>query len=355
MDMERNVEQQIQAEIERLRAQFPQTQELYRETCVLLFFRFGITPTANRLYQFVRKGSMSAPAEALGKFWEDLRERSRVRIEHPDLPDDLRTAAGELTAALWTKAQHCANESLATLRSEAQASVLEAKNAHAAADADRDSARGELAKAQGSLKQATERIRYLEQQLAAAGATQAALERQVQQASGDIHRLQSALDDARREFAGELEKHRASAQLAEERFRASEERALLEIDRERTQAAKLHKELEQIRTKASLTAERHQAETSSLHGKVGELRQRVGILEGKLQAARSESDGLTTDAESLRRQLTEAASQAAGHRSDADNWRRRAEEAQQAIAGLQTKTARRSRKCNADQKDTKVL
>lgn len=59
---------------------FPDTQALYREVCVLLFFRHGITPTANKLYQLVRKGSMSAPTEALRTFWADLREKSRVRI-----------------------------------------------------------------------------------------------------------------------------------------------------------------------------------------------------------------------------------------------------------------------------------
>ena len=86
----------ISDEILRLRAQHPETQDLYREVCVLLFFRHGITPTANRLYQLVRKGSMSAPAEALAKFWATLREKSRVRIEHADLPEDLQGAAGEL-------------------------------------------------------------------------------------------------------------------------------------------------------------------------------------------------------------------------------------------------------------------
>ena len=69
-----NETNQIQAEVERLRAQFPDTQELYREVSALLFFRYGITPTANKLYQLVRKGSMSAPAEALNKFWETILE-----------------------------------------------------------------------------------------------------------------------------------------------------------------------------------------------------------------------------------------------------------------------------------------
>jgi hypothetical protein len=37
---------QLDAEIAQLRAQFPRTADLYREVCVLLFFRYGITPTA---------------------------------------------------------------------------------------------------------------------------------------------------------------------------------------------------------------------------------------------------------------------------------------------------------------------
>ena len=74
-------ETRLAAEIERLKADFPKTRELYREACALLFFRFGITPTANRLYQLVRKGSMSTPTAVLGEFWAELREKSRVRIE----------------------------------------------------------------------------------------------------------------------------------------------------------------------------------------------------------------------------------------------------------------------------------
>lgn len=61
-------ENAIVASVAELRERFPRTQDLYREVCVLLFFRHGITPTANKLYQLVRKGSMSAPTEALNHF-----------------------------------------------------------------------------------------------------------------------------------------------------------------------------------------------------------------------------------------------------------------------------------------------
>ncbi|HEX8989610.1 MAG TPA: DNA-binding protein [Rhodocyclaceae bacterium] len=355
MDTERNVDQQIQAEIEQLRRNFPQTQDLYREACVLLFFRYGITPTANKLYQYVRKGSMSAPAEALAKFWNTLREKSRVRVEHPDLPEDLRVAAGELTASLWNRAQAAAQENLAAFRSEAQASTLEAEAARKAAEAERDSARGEAATLQGSLAQAGETVRELERRLAAEGATRAAMERRIEESGREMERLQSAIEEARRDFAAELEKHRASAELAEERFRATEQRALLEIDRERTQAAKAQKDLEQSRLAASQAADRHQAEVAALHAELGQLRQRVGILEGMLQAAQSERDRVFQDAETLRGRVTDVVSEAAGHRADADNWRSRAEEAHRALADLQAKIARRPRKVAPEEKEGKLL
>ena len=80
-------ESEIQAEVEALRERFSDTKALYREVCALLFFRYGITPTASKLYQHVRKGSMSAPAEALAKFWDCLlytspspRDRQKSRM-----------------------------------------------------------------------------------------------------------------------------------------------------------------------------------------------------------------------------------------------------------------------------------
>src|ERR1700739_4292243 len=114
-------EARLATEIDRLKAEFPRTRELYREVCALLFFRFGITPTANRLYQLVKRGSMSTPTQVLGEFWVELREKSRVRIEHPDLPAELQAAAGELVASLWTKATTSAQTALETLRTDVEA------------------------------------------------------------------------------------------------------------------------------------------------------------------------------------------------------------------------------------------
>ena len=76
-------EQILQADIVKLRERFPETRALYREVCGLLFFRYGITPTANKLYGLVRKGSMGTPTEVLAQFWHDMRDKMRVTIAHP--------------------------------------------------------------------------------------------------------------------------------------------------------------------------------------------------------------------------------------------------------------------------------
>src|SRR6202790_2799896 len=143
MDAPPALEPQLHAEIEQLRTQFPRTQELYREVCVLLFFRHGIAPTANRLYQLAKKGSMNAPAEALARFWATLREKSRVRIEHPDLPTELQSATGELAAALWTRAVDMAQDQLAAAQLETQRSVANAQARQRRSEAERDQSRQE--------------------------------------------------------------------------------------------------------------------------------------------------------------------------------------------------------------------
>ena len=266
-------------DIEQLRTQFPRTQDLYREVCLLLFFRHGITPTANRLYQLVKKGSMSAPAEALARFWATLRDKSRVRIEHPDLPAELQSATGELAAALWMRAVDTAQDQLATAQLEAQLAVADAQTRQRQAEAERDRLRQELTGSAAALDGAQIRITEREQALAISVAAASTFQEQVRLAQQGEHHLQQALETARRDFAFELDKLRADGTLAQERLRGAETRALREIERERQAAARLQKELDAATRKAEQGSTRHRDEVQKLQGQVGDLRQQLGVLE----------------------------------------------------------------------------
>lgn len=342
-------EKQLLADIDHLRAQFTQTPDLYREVCVLLFFRYGITPTTNKLYQLVRKGSMSAPAEALSRFWEDLREKSRVRIEHPDLPESIKTAAGDLVASLWTQAQAAAQEGLAAIRSEAETQASEARQAQAHAEAESARLRASGEEASAKLEQANKRIAELEQSLAAVNATVSSLEAQLQTARGENAALLQKLEEARRDFSVELDKLRAAADLAEERFRASETRALLEIDRERTSAAKLRSELESVRSSAEQSAERHRAEFATLQEQLGNYRQQVGQLEGSLKAVTTNRDLAIADLNSARGTLEERTAKMNAFEAEVVLLRGQLGQASATIDKLQqtSKPARPSRKAKS--------
>src|SRR5471032_2421543 len=297
----------ISQEIDRLRTQFPRTQDLYREVCVLLFFRHGITPTANRLYQLVKKGSMNAPAEALTRFWATLREKSRVRIEHPDLPAELQSATGELAAALWTRAVDMAQDQLAAAQLEAQRSVADAYARQARAEAERDQVRQELAGSAAAVDAAQTRITELDQALAISAASASTLREQVRFAQQGEQQLQRALETARHDFASELDKLRADDALAQERLKAAETRALLEIDRERQAAARLLKELDAANRKAEQGSTRHRDDVQKLQGQVGNLRQQVGVLEGKLDALRTVNARYVDEAAQAREQRDQLA------------------------------------------------
>lgn len=290
-----NTEAQIQSEIALLRERIADTQDLYREVCVVLFFRHGITPTANKLYQYVRKGSMSAPAEAVAKFWENLREKSRIRIEHPDLPDALKSAAGDVVATLWTQAQDAAETTLAILRSEAKASVQEAEARLRDAGAAKEAADRDLRDASEELSLARSTIRELEQTLAGEVATRTVLEAQLAGANQTVANQHQVMAEARRDFSSELEKLRNVLKATEERYEAAESRALLEIDRERTITTKLQKELDLVRTSAADMAGRHRAELRTLQDEIGNQKKSLGNLEGELRAVNASHDQLVIE------------------------------------------------------------
>lgn len=306
-----STEVHIIADIEAIKASDLDTQNIYREVCAILFFRYGITPTANKLYQYVRKGSMSAPAEALAKFWSDLREKSRVRIEHPDLPDSLKGAAGEMVASLWLHAQEGAQVSLAVFRQEAQHQVTESQKAVAAAEQARIAAQSEADQIREALRAADERVLTLERNLAAENARTQSLVQQLEAASSRQSSLEMALAEARRDYSAELDKSRQELRRAEDRLEAIEKRSLLEIDRERQITLKVQRELLELRENSIQNDERQRIKLAASMTELAEARQKTGIAEGKqieLKAANEQqSRELSVLRQALARQETQLA------------------------------------------------
>jgi len=301
----------IGAEIAELRERFPRTKDLYREVCVLLFFRYGITPTANKLYQLVRKGSMSAPTEALNLFWSTLRERSNLAIQHADLPDELRVLAGETIAALWRSAQEMSNESIAVARAEATAAVDAARADEAQARARCVDTVDELRETRTQLAARQDEVGNLRQDLAASGATIAGLESKILEMQAQLTQLQTVVNHCNQERVDERERLDMRTALAERRYADMEKRALVEIDRERTVAAKLQKTLDAERAAHKAATERDRTEYSDSLSKIAMLREQLTSLQGALDARIAESGRDRSELKVMDRQLRATILQAA--------------------------------------------
>jgi chromosome segregation ATPase len=249
----------IQAEVEGLRAQFADTRALYREVCALLFFRHGITPTASKLYQYVRKGSMGTPAEVLAQFWEEMRSKAKVEIEHPGLPEALRQAAGEAMNTLWQQASAQAREELTGLREEAQAET-QALREQLALERGRVGQLNEQAEAlraheshlQGQLQAVRDDLEVERRNHSGARARGLALEQQ-------LNELKQELSSSRAHFSAEIDKAQAAVELAVQRGKEAEHRAMREIDQERQARAGAEKLLETARLQHAEVERRHQA------------------------------------------------------------------------------------------------
>lgn len=218
---------------------------------------------------------MTAPAEALNRFWADLRDKSRVRIEAPDLPGELAEQAGNLVAVLWGQAQSKAQESLADFRGEIDEQLITLRTERDTAVA----AQKASAEALSAIRQGHE---DLEQKLTIEVAARKELEIRLLACNEERDRLQLAVKESREGFSRELDKVRAALHTIESRSEEEIRRHLLEIDRERSLARKANQELSSAKSSMAKQQASDKAELGKLQGKISNLREDLGKLQGQL-------------------------------------------------------------------------
>ena len=275
-------ETQLQAQIDDLKIQFPDTQDAYREACVLLFFRYGITPTANKLYQYVRKGSMSAPADALNKFWAELRDKSRVRIERADIPENIGSAAGDFVAKLWVDAQKAAQEGFTELIENATTELHRYK-------IETEASRESLSNIQDQLSETKENLENVKNKLSEADYlirlntdTLAMKEKSLKSIENEKSDLFKQIELIKSSFSKDLEVISLSLHKAETRYDALERKSLLELDQARQQIKNSEKSLRSSLSAKTNLEQTHKKEIFKLQTNINQLRDTNSLNKGKL-------------------------------------------------------------------------
>lgn len=287
-------QQEIAREIERIKSQFDETREVYRQVCRLLFLEYGITPTANGLYQLVRKGSMGTPGAVVREFWQEIRAAARIRIDRADMSPELLKLAADMVGTLWERAIADADAGmdlergqLGVERAQAEADVAQARE-----EVQRKQA--EVVRVEAELATARSEIRLVESRLAAALEGRKNLEQEVAGLREEMRLRDEALDRARKDFAAELAASREQAQLAAERSEEAARRSVLEIDRARTAGATIQRSLDELRQRSADTEAALREEVERGLREVSHERHRIGVLEGELALWQSESRSRST-------------------------------------------------------------
>lgn len=281
-------EQQLQIEIDALKAEFPDTKDIYREVCVLLFFRYGITPTANKLYQYVRRGSMSAPAEALNKFWLELREKSRVRIERPDIPENIAAVAGDLISHLWNEAQKAAQAGFSNLVDNATSEILLFKLQAEKANENTEKVKVLLDQTQTELKSTQKRLSETDYLLSVNTDTLTKQENAFNALKIERDNLSNTIIDLKASFSTDLANIGLALNKAEQQYRGLQEKSLLELDRSRQQIKKLEKEINNLRLKSANEQSQYTKDIAKLQTVIAGLNHKTGNLSGILSELKNQ-------------------------------------------------------------------
>ncbi|KVD75139.1 DNA-binding protein [Burkholderia ubonensis] len=299
-------EQALLADIAALRGRCTDTRELYREVCALLFFRYGVTPTANKLYSLVRKGSMGTPADVLNRFWQDLRERTRVKIDHPDLPDAVKQVAAEAVLTIWHSASEASAAELAALRAEARHQAHEAEVARDQAVAEAEAARQAVASTQAQLEAVRAQLVESGDALAAERQAHAATDARLQEVRRQLDEASNQLALVKTELGAEIERARERAEAADTRAQTHEKRALREIDQERTARQKSEQQLESQR--GQLAAAKSELKDAAVQhaGAIAALRTELDLALQRADAVASQQQAMANELAEARASLQDA-------------------------------------------------
>jgi DNA repair exonuclease SbcCD ATPase subunit len=247
-----NIEAEIQAEVDALRARFSDPKALYREVCTLLFFRHGITPTASKLYQFVRAGSMNTPTEALTRFWEDLRDKAgTVELDLPELPQALKASAAHAVTQIWREAASLARQETVAQRAEMQSAVEQAQMEQGRARRAAEDAAADGAVLKGMLAAAQDDARRQQAELEE-------LQRTHADATARLHDLQQRLDQLQAlqqqllaDSSMQIAAAREEADTATARAEAAERRAQEEAEQAHQARMQANREIDALRAQLS--------------------------------------------------------------------------------------------------------
>lgn len=94
----------ISAEVAKMKAGFAPRSLMVQRVAEIMFDEWGEKPSANKVYEHVRQGSITDINRDLKQFWDGLRKRKAGTMEIAGIPSHLALESAELLKSMWVTA-----------------------------------------------------------------------------------------------------------------------------------------------------------------------------------------------------------------------------------------------------------
>lgn len=292
----------------RLPADAPR-REKSRLAASILFFEHSIYPSAKVVLECTQQGSLTDINRDVQEFWRELRERSRVKLDVPGMPEDLQIAFGESLGQIWQLAVDKANESLDEVRAVAAAQIRDARQQAIDSQAEAQAALARIEEVERELVRERSRREVAEKTTEVQAAEISSLTASIEQWRVRLADEAGARRDAEARFSRDLQAEREDRQREAERYKGEVNFAKQQIEAaresERRAREEVSVELASYRQRLGRSEDARTAATelvAELRGAKTSLERRVEELQERLkEVARPEQRRATVPVKPLRR------------------------------------------------------
>lgn len=282
-EIEKRTEEEIRATLAPRLAAAKNRQEKTRETATLLFFQYGIYPSAKVVHGYTQHGSMTDINGDLRDFWNDLRERSRVKIEAPMFPEPVANLFSDALAKVWELAMDKAHVALDGERQEAAEQVAQAQREAHESDRMRRIAEDDAEASQSELRQEREKRETAEKKVEAQAAEIEALQSSLAKWQAQAEAEAKARQEAQEQFSRDLEAQRAAQQRDAEMFEGEIKFAKMQIEAARSTERELRDQLKEEKTSKELELTSYRQRANRAEEALGATRMELAELKGRYE------------------------------------------------------------------------
>ena len=293
IDIEATIQEALSARLALLKTR----QEKTKETASFLFFQHGIYPSAKTVLSYTKQGSITDVNRDLQDFWQNLRDKSKVNLDAPSIPQEVLKEFATSLEKLWSINVSQAQQTFDIERTEMQEKIEASQRNAQHFERLMEQAQAKEAQIEQELQLAIQRHVEFEKTIASQASEITLLTNTIDEVRASLSESEKSRAKAEEQFSRDLEQERLARQREAEQMHGDINFAKMQIASARQSEQDLRETLksERLQKDAELASYRQRANTAmdtigalkielvELRGRYAEIERQNAELKAQLQ------------------------------------------------------------------------